>query len=37
MDYVIRQAGPSDAAAVAALVDAAYRHYVQRIGMTRGR
>jgi N-acetylglutamate synthase-like GNAT family acetyltransferase len=36
VDYVIRQADPSDAAAVAVLVNAAYRHYVQRIGMTPG-
>ncbi len=32
----MRQAVPADAAAVAALVDVAYRHYVPRIGMTPG-
>lgn len=30
--YVVRAAQPSDAAAVCALVDAAYRHYIERIG-----
>jgi ribosomal protein S18 acetylase RimI-like enzyme len=34
--YSFRQAGPSDASYVAGLVDAAYRHYVERIGMTPG-
>jgi ribosomal protein S18 acetylase RimI-like enzyme len=34
--YSFRRAGPSDAPAVAALVDAAYRHYVERIGITPG-
>jgi len=32
--YSFRRAGPSDAPAVAALVHAAYRHYVERIGIT---
>jgi ribosomal protein S18 acetylase RimI-like enzyme len=32
----MRQAGLSDIAAVTALVNAAYGHYVQRIGMTPG-
>lgn len=31
--YLLRPATGSDAASVAALVDAAYRHYVERIGM----
>ena len=30
--YTLRDAGPADAAPVAALVDAAYAHYVERIG-----
>src|SRR6516165_5284483 len=34
--YSFRRAGPSDAPAVAALVDAAYRPYVERIGITPG-
>ena len=34
--YSFRRAGPSDAPAVAALVHAAYRHYVERIGITPG-
>ena len=34
--YSFRRAGRSDAPAVAALVDEAYRHYVQRIGITPG-
>ena len=34
--YSFRPAGPSDASYVAGLVDAAYRHYVERIGMTPG-
>jgi ribosomal protein S18 acetylase RimI-like enzyme len=34
--YSFRRAGPHDASAVAALVDAAYRHYVERIGITPG-
>jgi ribosomal protein S18 acetylase RimI-like enzyme len=33
---LFRRAVPADAAPVAALVDAAYRHYVERIGMTPG-
>jgi ribosomal protein S18 acetylase RimI-like enzyme len=34
--YSFRRAGPTDAPAVAALVHAAYRHYVERIGITPG-
>ena len=34
--YSCRRAGPSDAPAVAALVHAAYQHYVERIGSTPG-
>lgn len=34
--YSFRRAGPPDARAVAALVHAAYRHYVERIGITPG-
>lgn len=34
--YSFRRAGPPDAPAVAALVHAAYRHYVERIGITPG-
>jgi GNAT superfamily N-acetyltransferase len=34
MDHLIRQADPSQATQVAALVNAAYRHYLQRIGTT---
>ena len=34
--YSFRRAGPPDAAAVAALVHAAYHHYVERIGITPG-
>ena len=34
--YRLRQATGSDAASVAALVDAAYGHYVERIGMRPG-
>lgn len=34
--YSFRQAGPSDASHVTELVDAAYRHYVERIGMRPG-
>ena len=30
--YTLRDAGPADAEGVAALVDAAYSHYVERIG-----
>jgi ribosomal protein S18 acetylase RimI-like enzyme len=36
MDYLIRPAGLSDATAVAGLVNAAYQHYVARIGMPPG-
>jgi ribosomal protein S18 acetylase RimI-like enzyme len=35
-DYRLRPATGSDAASVAALVDAAYGHYVERIGMQPG-
>jgi ribosomal protein S18 acetylase RimI-like enzyme len=35
-DYRLRPAAPSDAEAVAALVDAAYGHYVERIGRPPG-
>jgi ribosomal protein S18 acetylase RimI-like enzyme len=35
-DWAFRRATPSDAAYVAELVDAAYRPYVERIGMTPG-
>ena len=35
-DYVFRAAVPSDAPAVARLVDAAYRHYADRLGMIPG-
>ena len=34
--YSFRRAGPPDATAVTALVHAAYRHYVERIGRTPG-
>ncbi len=34
--YSFRQADPSDVSRVAELVDAAYRHYVERIGMLPG-
>ncbi len=34
--YVIRAANAGNAAAVAALVDAAYKHYIERIGMLPG-
>ena len=35
-DWLIRPAVPSDATAVTALVNAAYQHYVPRIGMAPG-
>ena len=36
VSYVLRIATPADAEAVAALVDAAYRHYIERIGRPPG-
>ena len=36
MTIRLRAGGPTDSAAVSALVDAAYRHYVPRIGMRPG-
>lgn len=36
MNYSFREAAKSDAEAITALVDAAYSHYVERLGIASG-